>query len=288
MIELPLIAHRHKVDVTLTHNFTPLVGASAVFIHDFLFLSDPDWFTRKERLYFSLMRASLGRADVVFSSTSSEARRIARYAPRSTVPVAVGMGLSPAVEGNSSPVPGLQAGRFVLTVGRLNARKNLAAATEAALQSGAVSPDFPLVVVGEASGKSAELPPGVAAAVVSGAIVFLGRVDDQSLRWLYRNTALFLFLSLDEGFGMPTLEALHAGAPLLVSDIPVFREILGTNAAFVDPRRVDAISEALVAALASPPSAPDRRAVLDRYTWEDSVSAMRSALEPLLSGGEAR
>jgi glycosyltransferase involved in cell wall biosynthesis len=288
IVELPLLARRHRAELTLTHNFTPLVGRSAVFVHDFLFLSNPEWFTRKERLYFSLMPATVSRAEAVFTSSKSEARRIARFAARASSPVAVGMGLSSAVEGAATPVAGLQRDRFVLTVGRLNTRKNLTAITAAALRSGAISPRFPLVVVGEASGRASDLPKEAAAAVADGSIVLLGRVDDAALRWLYRSTALFLFLSLDEGFGMPTLEALHADAPLLVSDIPVFREILGSDAAFVDPRDVGAIAGALDAALTSPPPAPNREQILERYTWERSVAAMRATVLPLITGGASR
>ena len=132
--------------------------------------------------------------------------------------------------------------------------------------------------MGEKSGRGAALPDSVEAALADGSVRFLGRIDVDELRWLYENTALFLFLTLDEGFGMPTLEALATGAPLLASDIPVFREILGDRATFVDPRDVAAVTASITALMAAPRPPADATAVLDHYTWENAVHRMRAAI----------
>jgi glycosyltransferase involved in cell wall biosynthesis len=272
-------AARLKPDITVAHNFTPVVGRSAVFVHDFLFRTDPQWFTRLERAYFLLMPATIRHADVVFTSTESEVDRITRTsAARSAI--AVGLGLNRSFEQATPRRPEAlgDVSGFLLTVGRLNARKNLGVTLRAALESGAATPSFPLVVVGERSGLGAALPASVQAALSDGSVRMLGRIDVEELRWLYENTALFLFLTLDEGFGMPTLEALTTGAPLLVSDIPVFREILGDRATFVDPRDVTAVAEAVSALVRSPRPPANAEAVLERYTWENAVHRMRAAI----------
>lgn len=276
---MALWAARLKPDITITHNFTPVKGPSAVFVHDFLFLSDPQWFTRLERAYFGLMPATIRRADVVFTSTESEVTRItSTSAARSAI--AVGLGLNRSFEHATPRRPdGLEdlAG-FLLTVGRLNARKNLAVTIQAALQSGAATPEFPLLVVGEKSGLGAALPTSVEAALSDGSVRLMGRVDVDELRWLYENTALFLFLTLDEGFGMPTLEALATGAPLLVSDIPVFREILGDEAGFVDPRDVEAVARAISSQLADPRPTAKATGILQYYTWDNAAHRMRASI----------
>ncbi len=276
---LAMWAARLRPDITLTHNFTPLTGRSAVFVHDFLFLSDPQWFTRLERAYFHLMPATIRRAAVVFTSTESEVQRITRTsAARSAT--AVGLGLNRSFQ---QAVPRRPEGLgdvdgFLLTVGRLNARKNLAVTIQAAWESGAATPRFPLLVVGERSGRGAALPASVEPALADGSVRLLGRVEVEELRWLYENTDLFLFLTLDEGFGMPTLEAVSTGAPLLVSDIPVFREILGNQASFVDPRDVVAVSRAITSSLATPAPPSEAAAILEHYTWDSAVRRMRAAL----------
>jgi glycosyltransferase involved in cell wall biosynthesis len=279
ILELALRAARLRPDVTVTHNFTPLHGRSAVFVHDFLFRTDPQWFTRAERAYFSLMPATIRLADVVLTSTASEAERITRTSAATTA-TAVGLGLNRSFENATPRRPAALADvdGFLLTVGRLNARKNLATTIRAARESGAATPTFPLLVVGEKSGLGASLPDSVQAALADGSVRLMGRIDVEELRWLYENAALFLFLTLDEGFGMPTLEALATGAPLLVSDIPVFREILGDRATFVDPRDVAAVTASIASLVAAPRPPADATAVLEHYTWENAVHRMRAAI----------
>ncbi|WP_341953229.1 glycosyltransferase family 1 protein [Salinibacterium sp. TMP30] len=280
IVELPFIARRMHADVTITHNFTPAFGACAVFIHDYMFLTSPEWFTLKERAYFSLMPLTARRATWVFTSSQTEADRISRLSRgRTVVPVglAVGRGLADAVPRKPAGLeaPDATGGAFLLCVGRLNARKNLATTIEAALASGRATEDSPLVIVGEPQGRSADLPAAVAKAVDRGIVRFLGFIDDDELAWLYENTSLLLFLTRDEGFGLPVLEARHFGAPVVVSDIRVFHEILGAKARFADPDDVSAIADAIRTAPTreSTPSPGDLG-----YSWEASVRSMREAI----------
>lgn len=279
ILEQPFIARRMHADVSITHNFTPAFGPAAVFIHDYMFLTSPEWFTLKERAYFSLMPVTARRATWVFTSSQSEADRISRLSRgRTVIPVglAIGRGLANAAPRRPEGVDGIS-GDFLLCVGRLNARKNLANTIEAALASGRATEESPLVIVGEPQGRSADLPAAVTEAVDRGAVRFLGFIDDAELAWLYRNTSLLLFLTRDEGFGLPVLEARYFGAPVVVSDIPVFREILGPNASYADPDDVSAIADTIRAA-------PKRTATMGPsdlgYSWEASVHAMRKAIAP--------
>ncbi|QHC57213.1 glycosyltransferase family 1 protein [Rathayibacter sp. VKM Ac-2760] len=283
ILELGLLAARFRPDITISHNFTPLLGRSAVFVHDFLFRSDPQWFTAKERAYFALMPASVRRADLVVTSSASEARRIVRTsAARAAVPIGLGLNRGFAAAGPLAPAGLGDLDGFLLAVGRLNARKNLVTTIEAALDSGVLSPSFPLLVVGEASGLGPTLSPAAEAARRDGSVRLLGRVSTEELRWLYESAALFVFLTLDEGFGMPTLEALAAGAPILASDIPVFREILGDQARLVDPLDRRAIAAAMRELVDRPEPATDPASVLERYTWEGVVHRLRSAVLEVL------
>ncbi len=113
----------------------------------------------------------------------------------------------------------------------------------------------------------------------SGAVRFLGFVSDAQLAWLYATSNLFVFASLDEGFGMPALEALHFGAPVLVSDIPVFREILGDHAQYVAPTDVAAVTSAIDAMAHTPRPEPLDPESLG-YSWRTSAQTIRAALTP--------
>jgi glycosyltransferase involved in cell wall biosynthesis len=275
------VRRRLGFDVVLTQNFAARSrGLSAVYLHDVLFLTDPGWFTRTERRYFSLMPRWVRRADVVFSSTVTEGERIAAHTrARAVVPVGLGLSTELVDSPDRDAVPGLEPGHFLLSVGRLNVRKNLERTIHGALDSGVVTPARPLVVVGAGNDDELASHPRIRAAVQDGRVRFTGHVSDAQLRWLYSETCLFLFLSLGEGFGMPPVEAQHFGAPLLVSDIPVLRENLGAGAAYVDPLDEGAIAAAMALEVTRPSGR--RLPAPDRHSWRETVTRMRSELAAL-------
>lgn len=79
--------------------------------------------------------------------------------------------------------------------------------------------------------------------------VLLGQVSERELRCAYRGAGLFVYPSLMEGFGLPVLEAAACGCPLLLSDIPVFREVAADQAEYFDPTRSDELAQRLAACL---------------------------------------
>lgn len=288
MVELPVLAARVGADVVVAHNFAPLWGFSAVFVHDFMFMTNPEWFTPKERAYFRLMPLTKGRANLVLTSSRTEAARVDRFGKTRTSAAPIGLGLPrdlSAIE--PEPVSRLAELRdFVLVVGRLDVRKNLQNALEAAVSSRSVTRERPVVVVGERSAKGTSFSESVAAAEREGRVVFTGFVTDAQLAWLYRVASLFLFLSFDEGFGLPCVEAMTFGVPAVVSDIPVFREVMRDYPTYVDPRRVGDIAEALDATLASAGERKPEQVIPYEYTWPAVVRAMRGAIARAL-GSEA-
>lgn len=285
--ELPRYAKSgNDIDAMLLQNFGAPSTRAAVLVHDMLFQSNPEWFTRVERLYLSLIPALAKRTGRVLATTRTEATRIAEYT-RVSSPVAVtGLGLSSTLLGATSRKPNvdLRSGAFVLTVGRLNIRKNLVRTIEAAVRSGAISRDQPLVVVGQPSGRSAAINETVEAAVESGSVLFVDFAEDAELRWLYENCSVFCFLSLGEGYGLPPVEAAYFGARVLASDIPVLRENLGPHAEYVDPLDVPAISESLDK-LVHTEVTRGAHGVEDRLagnglsgSWDATVEAIRNTL----------
>jgi glycosyltransferase involved in cell wall biosynthesis len=246
-LELPVIARRRRADAILAFNFAANSTNAAVFLHDVLFQSNPEWFTGVERAYFSAMPLLARRARSVITSSRAECSRIRRFNPRLPRVVSSGLSVASSFDAVEATDPGLQLshGKYLLCVGRLNVRKNLAVTLRAALRSGVLSEDFPLVVVGEPSGRITQLDDELRAAAAAGALRIVGTVSDAHLKWLYNHCALFVCLSLDEGFGLPPVEAASVGCRVLASDIPVFRETVGPHAAFVDATDVDAIADAI-------------------------------------------
>ncbi|QDY90237.1 glycosyltransferase [Arthrobacter sp. UKPF54-2] len=279
-IELTVAARRLGVDLIFCQNFSALSGRSVVFLHDVLFQSNPEWFTRIERTYFRVMIFLARFAGAIVTSSESERQRISAHNPTLRKVIATRLGVASVFSNNAANrhVPDLKPGQYLLTVGRLNIRKNLVRTIEGALMSGTVSPDFPLVVVGDASGKKEELSDSARAAIADGRVRFTGFVDSRQLLWLYSNAALMMFLSLGEGYGLPPVEAMALGTRVLASDLPVMHENLGEYATFVDPADVSAIAAAISESLAgSGPGVPE-----PVPSWEAVVRASRAALaEPL-------
>ncbi|MBO3088917.1 glycosyltransferase family 4 protein [Cellulomonas sp. zg-ZUI40] len=281
MTEYPSVLRRTHADLAVTHNFVPWGVPSVVFLHDVLFQDQPRWFTPAERLYLAPVTALLPRAGAVVTSSAHEARRIERLNPR--VGRVRPIGIAPDARlATLRPVrPSALAGvdDFVLTVGRLNVRKNLGTVIEAAVRTGEIDRARPLVVVGGPDGRGPGFGPQARRAVEDGAVLLTGHVADVELAWLYRNAALFVFLSLDEGFGLPPVEALSFGTPVVASDIGVFRETIGAHARLVDPLDVDAAAVAIRHELARGRGAP-----VPPPAWDDAAAALRDTAAGLHHG----
>jgi len=119
----------------------------------------------------------------------------------------------------------------------------------------------------------------------SSKIKFIGRVDDDKLIELYSNAICFVYPSLYEGFGIPPLEAQACGCPVVLSDIPVFREVYGDSAIYVDPYSPEDIAEKIQMLL-------DDERLRDiliqkgfenakKYTWENSAKSFFKVLDKI-------
>lgn len=232
---------KRNYDVYVSQNFGTFFGDAlkCVFLHDGIYKDHPEWFSLRERIYLGAIRPSLQTTDLIFTSSHSEAERVERLWPKLTEKVRpIGLGLPDWVYGPASrPAADPTQGRpYILTVGRLNVRKNLDRLISAFTSSHARS-THDLVIVGE--------PDGVTTVYGQNAGVhFMRSVTDSELKYLYSGAAAFVFPSLDEGFGLPLIEAGYFGLNVAASDIPVFRE-LGVADHYFDPTSIDDIRRSL-------------------------------------------
>ena len=138
------------------------------------------------------------------------------------------------------PVP---RAKVILTVGALQKRKNTLRLIEA-FES--VSTGWKLVLAGSPGGYGAdEILARIARSPARDRIEVTGYVSAEQLRSLYQRAAIFAFPSLDEGFGIPVLEAMAFGAPVLTSNRSALPEVAGDAALLVDPLRTDQIADGL-------------------------------------------
>lgn len=140
---------------------------------------------------------------------------------------------------------------FILAVGHFEERKNYARLVEAISRLRDRGRSCSLVIVGNNSGERQAIEALVASAHLSGCVKFMSGLSDLEVRCLYKLCGLFIFPSSYEGFGIPILEAMAAKAPMVLSDIPVFREITQDKGVYFNPYDVEAMAAAIETVLAS-------------------------------------
>ena len=167
--------------------------------------------------------------------------------------------------------------RFLLYVGNIKPHKNLVRLIEAfsELRTGDLE-DLKLLIIGDEISKLPALRLAVHRHKLHKHVRFLGYVPDDQLAVLYRLAAVFVFPSLYEGFGLPPLEAMASGTPVVVSNVSSLPEVVGDAAVLVDPHDIDSIVDGLRCVLTNPARAEDmRRKGLERsreFSWERSVA----------------
>jgi len=140
---------------------------------------------------------------------------------------------------------GLGSSPYVLTVGTLEPRKNQEALVRAFQELSPAHPELKLVLAGGEGWGAEELLRTVRESPFRDRIKLLGRVPSKDLPFLYAGADIFAFPSLYEGFGLPVLEAMAAGVPVLTSTTSSLPEVAGDAALLVDPESVDSIREGL-------------------------------------------
>jgi glycosyltransferase involved in cell wall biosynthesis len=177
-------------------------------------------------------------------------------------------------------------GRFVLAVGAHRPHKNFPVLVRALAALPALPEDLSLVVVGQGDPRFRRLPEALTALAaelsVAARVLLVPEVADDLLPAVYRAATLVAFPSVAEGYGLPALEALAAGVPLLVSDLPVLAEVCGDAAVRVPPRDPAAWAAAITALLADPAGARQRvqagAAIAAQAGWQRGGQALRRLL----------
>jgi glycosyltransferase involved in cell wall biosynthesis len=170
----------------------------------------------------------------------------------------------------------LTARRYILTVGTREPRKNFKSIAEAyAGLPENLQAKFPLVWCGSAGWGDLALSRSVAWAKEAGHIRIVGYVPDRELAALYRNCALFIMASVYEGFGMPVVEAMACGARVALSRIPVFEEIAGNYARYVEPLDIEEWRRAIKEIIDEASDSREplmRQPDLARFSWRSSAA----------------
>jgi glycosyltransferase involved in cell wall biosynthesis len=291
---LPRQVRRLEIDVL--HCPIPLAPRGSpiplvVTVHDAMQWDHPDWFPRMTRIYGVLLAAALRRATRVLTPSTESRRRLLAALDLDpervdVTPYGVDERFSP---GPPSPAILKDLGvpqPYLFTVGTFQPRKNLEATLGAFERLADAGADHHLVVAGARGWSDDGLVARLERARWRSRIHLVGRVSDDSLVTLYRGADCFVFPSRGEGFGLPPLEAMACGTPVVASRASSIPEVVGDAGLLVDPDEVAEIAGALERVVGS----PSIRAELVRrgreralgFTWarcaELTVAAYRRAL----------
>ena len=246
LVGLPRAARRAGVDVIHAPAYTaPWVAPAPVVvsIHDVSYARHPEWYPYRRdpvrRMFYR--RSALSAAHVITMSQFSADEITAAYGiPTEHItvtPLAADPRFSPAA-GDPSPAPRGVTPPYVLHVGDLHERRNLAVvidAVGAARRGGGPTASLSLVLVGSDRGVGGALRSRAAAAGVTEAVVYLASVSEDELVNLYRGAEALVYPSVYEGFGLPLIEAMAAGTPVLASRAACIPEVTGDAARLLDP-----------------------------------------------------
>jgi glycosyltransferase involved in cell wall biosynthesis len=244
-------------------------------LHDALPWRYPELFTRVNALHQrGLVGRAARRASVVLTSSEHSKRELMELlgvdedaVVVTPLGVAKPFGVGPADPERIAARFGLD-GPYILAVGTVEPRKNLERTLGAFIQLRREFPEHQLMVAGGSGWGTSDLETRLAAAA---GVVRTGHVTDEELAGLYRGCEVFVYPSLYEGFGLPPLEAMACGAPVVAANSTSLPEVVGNAAILIDPRSTEELADALRQVLESPSLAEDlSRRGLDRaaaFTW---------------------
>lgn len=255
--QLPRLQRKYALDFLHTQFISPVPSFSPcmVTIHDILFESHPQYFTPFFRLRskFLVRLAALRSVHIFTVSEYSKQEIVSRYKvnPQKVTITFDGVDTEryfPGVSGKEIiEKRGLSSKGYILTVGRIERRKNHVNLLKAYAKLEAGAP--PLVIVGQKVFGFETVFRLVHDLGLKDRVLFIHDVNDHELPALYRHARLFVYPSWAEGFGLPPLEAMASGVPVISSDTTAISEVVGEAGIFFDPGQVDEISYAMRRAL---------------------------------------
>ncbi|MCM3880592.1 MAG: glycosyltransferase family 4 protein [Vicinamibacterales bacterium] len=291
-ITLPLAVRRERLDLFhAPHYVLPALisSRSVVTIHDCIHLMFPEYLSRLGHAYaHASLWTAAHKSDRIFTVSEQSKRDILKFfkVPPEKIVVTPN-----AIDDRFSVAPSDEhleqireryqlSHAYLLYVGNIKPHKNLERLIEAFhLVRSQGRPELELLIIGDEMSRMQSLRRTVHRLQLHRYVRVLGFVPDTTLAVLYRLASVFVFPSLYEGFGLPPLEAMASGTPVVTSNVSSLPEVVGDAAVLVDPYSPEAIAEGILAVLRSSHLRDDlRERGLNRvkaYSWRRSAERVR-------------
>ena len=268
-------------------NLGPIVVRNQiVIIHDVATFDHPEWFSKSFSFFYKLIIPILvKRAKAIVTVSEFSKRRIIELfdADESKIHVVLnGVDFNffttvPENEADTLSQFNLIKGKYFLSVCSLDLRKNLPKLIRAWLQTDLPMKGYKLAFVGGSGVNFSKIEK-----FKHSSIVWLGYVEDLQLPRIYQNAAAFAYVSLYEGFGLPPLEAMCTGIPVLASNTTSLPEVVGDCGVLVNPESEKEIAEGLLDVLNLEPYVIEKakqRAM--KFTWEKFAENITNIINKL-------
>ncbi len=283
----PDLARRLQADLWHGPHYTLPLRADVpmvVTVHDLTFFDHPEWHQRSKVVYFrQMIRRATKRANAVVCVSEATASRLAEVAPTTATVVVIPHGVdfdrySPTAQPGDRELLAAHGIRepFVGFVSTIEPRKNVPGLVRAFAQIAHEFPDLQLVIGGSPGWGIDDTRAAIASSGCATRIARPGRIADDALAAFYRRAAVIAYPSFEEGFGLPVLEAMACGAPVVTSRRSSLGEVAGDAALAATPGNDAALAEALRAALDPTTAARLRTAGPERartFSWSASIDA---------------
>jgi glycosyltransferase involved in cell wall biosynthesis len=292
-LRIPLALKRHGVSLFHAPHYVlpPLVSCrSVVTIHDCIHLMFPQYLPNRLALRYARTSMALAarRASRILTVSESSKRDIIRFFGTDPAKIDVIHNAYDARFGVAPREDDVERVRerfqlqdpFVLYAGNVKPHKNLERLIEAfsLVRRRGVAP-FKLVLIGDEISKYAALRRAVHRHQIHPYVRFLGYLPEDTLAAMYRLASAFVFPSLYEGFGLPPLEAMASGTPVVTSNVSSLPEVAGDAAVLVDPYDPESIADGIHRVLTDHTLQASLRqkgpARARQFSWEDSVRRVR-------------
>jgi len=283
-------------------NFLPLFvnGPLVITLHDLSPLRFPQTHTaNKVRIFTERLPPAIQRASALLVDSDFVKNEVIEYFPEAagkitTTLLGVRNQFRPVSVEIMAPIlrrHALVADHYLLAIGTLEPRKNLISALKAySLLPDKLRERFPLVIGGMKGWLTDDLDREMAPMIRKGQVRLLGFVPDSDMNELYSGARAFIYPSLYEGFGLPPLEAMASGTPVITSNRASLPEVVGDAGIQVEPLDIDQLSQAMLSLLEDDHLHRElRQKGLERaaqFTWKETASKTYEVFRQVAGQGQ--
>ncbi len=189
----------------------------------------------KQQVFKLVIKRVAKKSEHIITASEFVKKDLERFANLSPDKITVIYEAADKISAKAETVPRLKDQQFIMYVGRATPHKNLKRLVEAYIILRHKYPNLKLALAGKMDDNYRHLEKLVSRARLADKVVFTDFISEGQLRWMYQNTAAYVFPSLSEGFGLPGLEAMIHGAPVVSSSATCLPEIYGDAAIYFNP-----------------------------------------------------